>query len=30
MYQAKRGGRDQVKLSLVTLIPGPVTQDAIA
>jgi hypothetical protein len=30
MYQAKRGGRDQVKLSLVTTAAEPVTQDAIA
>jgi diguanylate cyclase (GGDEF)-like protein len=30
MYQAKRGGRDQVKLSLVTTAGEPVTQDAIA
>jgi diguanylate cyclase (GGDEF)-like protein len=32
MYQAKRGGRDQVKLSLVTLTPEPdlAGQDAIA
>ena len=30
MYQAKRGGRDQVKLSLVTTATEPVTQEAIA
>jgi diguanylate cyclase (GGDEF)-like protein len=30
MYQAKRGGRDQVKLSLVTLAPEPIAEDAIA
>src|ERR1017187_1633512 len=30
MYQAKRGGRDQVKLSLVTTAAEPVTEDAIA
>ena len=30
MYQAKRGGRDQVKLSLVSMHPAAVTEDAIA
>ena len=32
MYQAKRGGRDQVKLSLVTLTPEPelIRRDSIA
>ena len=30
MYRAKRGGRDQVQLSLVSLATDPVTEDAIA
>jgi diguanylate cyclase (GGDEF)-like protein len=30
MYQAKRGGRDQVKLSLVSMHAAAVTEDAIA
>jgi diguanylate cyclase (GGDEF)-like protein len=30
MYRAKRGGRDQVKLSLVSVVSEPVAHDAIA